>query len=192
MFLTARRFMYQQVYFHRTVRAIDLDLADVFGRVGPGDLRRRVAGRAAGGLRRPRRVRARSTRPPAGRAAWTSPADAPRGRPATTVAASRRRRLASDPAAPAELALRGRGPGRVRGGRASPTALIDEPRAGRARPGRDRPGDRRRPARPRAWAPSRDWRSRCATGRRTVAGRGARLGCPPTRSSAGATGGPAR
>ncbi|MEX2183466.1 MAG: HD domain-containing protein [Chloroflexota bacterium] len=31
MFLTARRFMYQQVYFHRTVRAIDLDLAGVFG-----------------------------------------------------------------------------------------------------------------------------------------------------------------
>jgi len=30
-FLTARRFMYQQVYFHRTVRAIDLDLAEVFG-----------------------------------------------------------------------------------------------------------------------------------------------------------------
>jgi HD superfamily phosphohydrolase len=31
MFLNARRSMYQQVYFHRTVRAIDLDLADVFG-----------------------------------------------------------------------------------------------------------------------------------------------------------------
>jgi HD superfamily phosphohydrolase len=31
MFLTARFFMYQQVYFHRTVRAIDLDLAEVFG-----------------------------------------------------------------------------------------------------------------------------------------------------------------
>jgi hypothetical protein len=31
MFLTARRFMYQQVYFHRTVRAIDLDLAGIFG-----------------------------------------------------------------------------------------------------------------------------------------------------------------
>ena len=30
MFLTARRFLYQQVYFHRTVRAIDLDLATVF------------------------------------------------------------------------------------------------------------------------------------------------------------------
>ena len=30
-FLTARLFLYQQVYFHRTVRAIDLDLAEVFG-----------------------------------------------------------------------------------------------------------------------------------------------------------------
>jgi HD superfamily phosphohydrolase len=31
MFLTSRRFIYQQVYFHRTVRAIDLDLGEVFG-----------------------------------------------------------------------------------------------------------------------------------------------------------------
>jgi hypothetical protein len=31
MFLTTRLFMYQQVYFHRAVRAIDLDLAEVFG-----------------------------------------------------------------------------------------------------------------------------------------------------------------
>ncbi len=31
MFLATRLFMYQQVYFHRTVRAIDLDLAEVFG-----------------------------------------------------------------------------------------------------------------------------------------------------------------
>ncbi len=30
-FLNARLFLYQQVYFHRTVRAIDLDLAEVFG-----------------------------------------------------------------------------------------------------------------------------------------------------------------
>ncbi len=30
MHLTARMFMYQQVYLHRTVRAIDLDLAEVF------------------------------------------------------------------------------------------------------------------------------------------------------------------
>ena len=31
MFLTSRRFIYQQVYFHRAVRAIDLDLGAVFG-----------------------------------------------------------------------------------------------------------------------------------------------------------------
>ncbi len=45
MFLTARLFMYQQVYFHRTVRGIDLDLAEVFapsiraifGDVSPAD-----------------------------------------------------------------------------------------------------------------------------------------------------------
>jgi hypothetical protein len=30
MFLTSRLFLYRQVYFHRTVRAIDLDLAEVF------------------------------------------------------------------------------------------------------------------------------------------------------------------
>jgi uncharacterized protein len=30
MFLTARLFMYQQIYFHRSVRAIDLDMAEVF------------------------------------------------------------------------------------------------------------------------------------------------------------------
>ena len=30
MFLTARLFMYEQIYFHRSVRAIDLDLAEVF------------------------------------------------------------------------------------------------------------------------------------------------------------------
>ncbi|MGH2513137.1 MAG: HD domain-containing protein [Candidatus Limnocylindrales bacterium] len=30
MFLSARLFMYEQVYFHRTVRAIDLDLAEAF------------------------------------------------------------------------------------------------------------------------------------------------------------------
>jgi len=31
LFLTSRLFLYLQVYFHRTVRAIDLDLAEVFG-----------------------------------------------------------------------------------------------------------------------------------------------------------------
>ena len=31
VFLSTRLFLYQQVYFHRTVRAIDLDLGEVFG-----------------------------------------------------------------------------------------------------------------------------------------------------------------
>ncbi len=45
MFLTARLFMYQQIYFHRSVRAIDRDMAEVFrpsvqaifGRGSPAD-----------------------------------------------------------------------------------------------------------------------------------------------------------
>ena len=45
MFLTARLFMYQQIYYHRSVRAIDLDMAEVFrpsilamlGDVSPAD-----------------------------------------------------------------------------------------------------------------------------------------------------------
>ncbi len=51
MFLTARLFMYQQVYFHRTVRGIDLDLGEVFapsvraifGEGSPADDLRRFA-----------------------------------------------------------------------------------------------------------------------------------------------------
>jgi HD superfamily phosphohydrolase len=42
MFLTARFFMYRQVYFHRTVRAIDLDLGEVFA-----DSVRAIAGEAS-------------------------------------------------------------------------------------------------------------------------------------------------
>jgi hypothetical protein len=42
MFLSARFFMYRQVYFHRTVRAIDLDLAEVFA-----DSVRAIAGDAS-------------------------------------------------------------------------------------------------------------------------------------------------
>ena len=72
MFLTARLFMYQHVYLHRTVRAIDLDLEEVFAPVDPGGVRRRVAGRAAGGVRGPRRVRAAPPGGAAGRAASTS------------------------------------------------------------------------------------------------------------------------
>ena len=71
MFLTARRFMYQQVYFHRTVRAIDLDLAR--------GLRASRSGRSSATARRPSGSAPTptststpcSTRRPAGRAART-------------------------------------------------------------------------------------------------------------------------
>ena len=72
MFLTARRFMYQQVYFHRTVRAIDLDLARRLRTVGPGDLRGRVAGRPRWPPTPTSTSTRSSTRPPAGRAASPS------------------------------------------------------------------------------------------------------------------------
>ena len=130
MFLTSRRFMYQQVYFHRTVRAIDLDLAEVFGpsirsifgEASPADQLRR--------LRRPRRVRP----PPSG-----GPLGARRG-PRRTPGAGRRhgqpgrrRGLAGDPAAPADVAVRGRVPGRVRG-------AAGDPRRGSRRSGPPEPG----------------------------------------------------
>ena len=57
MFLAARLFMYQQVYFHRTVRAIDLDLAEVFEASIRAIFGHGVAGGRARSLRRPRRVR---------------------------------------------------------------------------------------------------------------------------------------
>ena len=68
MFLTARSFMYQQVYFHRTVRAIDLDLADVFGPSVRAIFGAESPADRAVRLRGPRRVRAA----PPGRAlgAW--------------------------------------------------------------------------------------------------------------------------
>ena len=144
MFLTARQFMYQQVYFHRTVRAIDLDLAEVFGAsiraiFGDGSPADDLSA-----LRRPRRVRPappgrplgarRGRRPPR----WFGP-DA-RGPPGP---GHRRGRLAIDPAAAAELALRDGGPGGVRSGRRADR--IDrhagQPGGG---PRRDRPGRRRR------------------------------------------------
>ena len=113
MFLTARLFMYQHVYLHRTVRAIDLDLEEVFAALDPSGVRRRLARGAAGRVRRPRRVRAPPPGGAAGRAASTSARAA--GRRATgTVTPRRRRRLAGDPAPPAALACRARGPRRVR------------------------------------------------------------------------------
>ena len=117
----------------RGVRAVD-----------PGDLRRRLAGRSAGRLRRPRRVRAA----PPGR-----PLGARRGAGSTARArrrdgaGGRRGGLAGDPAAPSDLALRGRGPGRVRGGRPAGAlvASLGPPEAGRVAIDL---ADRRRPARP--------------------------------------------
>ena len=122
MFLTARLFMYQQVYFHRTVRAIDLDLAR--------------------GLRPSRSGRSSATgRRPSGSAAYADldeyallhqaarwargedvggEADGPAAAGRRTGSpADGRRGLAGDPAAPAELARRGRGPRGVRGRRPS-------------------------------------------------------------------------
>ena len=78
MFLTARLFMYQHVYLHRTVRAIDLDLARGVRAVDRGGVRRRVAGGAAR-RRSPTSTSTRcSTRRRAGRAASTSSARARR------------------------------------------------------------------------------------------------------------------
>ena len=122
MFLTARRFMYQQVYFHRTVRAIDLDLAEVFGPSHPGDLRRRLAGRP------PCRPTPTSTstrfctRPPAGRAA--SPCRRTPRPGDGTVTRAVADGVAGDPPAPPDVARRGRVPRRVRGAAAVPTRRI--------------------------------------------------------------------
>ena len=135
MFLTSRRFIYQQVYFHRTVRAIDLDLDRGLRAVRPGDLRRRLAGRPAGGLRRPRRVRA----PPPGGTLGARRGDrrvADAGR--RHGHAGRRGRVAGDPAAPADVALRGRDPSGVRARRQA-RGPRREPGHGRSGAGGDRP-----------------------------------------------------
>ena len=188
MFLTARPFMYQQVYFHRTVRAIDLDLAEVFGPsiraiFGDGSPAERLAAyadldeyallhQAARWARGEDRVRRRGPAPGDGR-----------------VPGEVARRLAGDPAAPAALAGRGRDPRRVRGGR---TAGRADRVARRTEPGRvaidlavvdARPAD--------AGDAIRCWRSRRATAaRRRWRRRSA--GSRRTRSSAGGTGGLSR
>ena len=153
--------MYQQVYFHRTVRAIDLDLGEVFGpsiRAIFGD---GSPADALGGLRRPRRVRP----PPPG-----GPLGARRGarratrRPATArCTGDGRRRLAGDPAPPADAG--GPRPRSAPSTRpvAGPTRSIAEPRRRRS-PAASRStwprSTRGRPTRPRPTACSR---SRAAT-----------------------------
>ena len=120
MFLTARLFLYQQVYFHRTVRAIDLDLREVFGPsiraiFGDGSPAERLPAYAdldeyALLHQAARWARGESV---------TGPGDdrARAGRWAGH--AGSRRDVAGDPAAPAALAFRGGIPCGVRGGRAT-------------------------------------------------------------------------
>ncbi len=116
MFLTARRFMYQQVYFHRTVRAIDLDLAEVFGPsiraiFGDGSPAEQLAAYADLDEYALLHQAAR----------WARGVDVAggRGEPAPGDGRVTRRSpgLAGDPPAPADVAGRGRDPGRVRGRR---------------------------------------------------------------------------
>ena len=147
MFLSSRRFMYQQVYFHRTVRAIDLDLAEVFGPsiraiFGDGSPADRLAAYAdldEYALLHQAARWARGLDVVADDAADPEPGD---GR----VRQPTRRRVAGDPPPPTDLALRGRGSRRIRGRRAATRRRLGTRRA-RPRSDRDRPGGRRCPAR---------------------------------------------
>ncbi len=143
MFLTARLFMYQHVYLHRTVRAIDLDLGEVFAPsiravFGDGSPAERLAAFAdldEYALLHQAALWARGERVSGAPSRGRRDGD-PRGGG----------RLARDPAPAPALARGGRGPARVgrrrlAGGR---------PRAAGARRGRTRrrgPDGDRRPAR---------------------------------------------
>jgi HD superfamily phosphohydrolase len=137
MFLTARLFMYQQVYFHRTVRGIDLDLADVFAPsigalFGDGSPADDLAGFADLDEYALLHRAARWAR-------GLEIGQAPRpgdGRVTPDVAAAWSRILLRRPRWRAS---------RVRG-RTAPGRGDRHPRDGRARSGRDRPGDRGRAA----------------------------------------------
>ena len=161
MFLTSRRFMYQQVYFHRTVRAIDLDLGGVFGpsvraifgEGSPADRLDDYADLDEYGLLH------RAARWARGEAIADRPVGRRRDRDPR-----RGRGLGGDPPAPADLARRSRDPRRVRARRPARGARR-EPRP-RPSPGgsrstwpRSTPGRRTRPRRTACWP----WR--CATGR---------------------------
>ena len=115
MFLTARLFLYQQVYFHRTVRAIDLDLGEVFGpsiRAIFGDASPAEALAAYLDLDEYALLHQA--------ALWVrGEALSERPRPRRRARdGGRRGRLAGDPPAPAALAGGSRGPVCVRGGTA--------------------------------------------------------------------------
>ena len=182
MFLTARLFMYQHVYLHRTVRAIDLDLEEVFAPVDPGGVRGRVAGRATRGVRGPRRVRAA---PPGCRLGARRAPVRHAGPGRRDGDPGRRRRLAGDPAATPPVADRARGPRRAGGPRLAGGAGR---RAGRAGTGARGGGPRGR-GRAAGSGQGRHAGDRAA-GRRTGAARwrSRSRGCPRGRSSGGATG----
>ena len=184
MFLTARLFMYRQVYFHRTVRAIDLDLAEAFGpsiRALFGDRSPADALSAFADLDEYALLHQA--------ALWA------RGEAVSTVSATgrwddqprHRRDVAGDPAPATPLALRRRGPGGVRG-RCVPERARREAGRGRAGPGGDRPRDRRRPT----GGGDRDGLVAGRRGARRAAGghrcRSRWRACRRTRSSPGATG----
>ena len=191
MFLTARRFMYQQVYFHRTVRAIDLDLAEVFGEsvraiFGDGSPAERLAAYADLDEYALLHQAAR----------WARGVDVAGG---TAGAARPGNQLVPASIAEAWQSILLRRPNwrseaEVRAEYEAghePRALIES--LGRAEPGRgrDRPGDRRRAADRESSVPSRGWRSRCATARPGRRWRRHSAGCRATPSSGGATAGPA-
>ena len=162
MFLTARRFMYQQVYFHRTVRAIDLDLAElfepsvraIFGEGSPVERLSEYADLDEYALLH--------------QAARWARGESVAGRPTSgdgTVTRGRRRRVAGRPAAPAHVAVRHGGPRRVRGGRPARGAHR-VPRRGRTGSRDDRPRRGRRPT------------GRRDLGRRPALARGPGRRCP--------------
>ena len=162
MFLTARLFLYQQVYFHRTVRAIDLDLGDVFGpsiRAIFGDASPAEALSAYVDLDEYALIHQAAlwTR---GEAVADDPAPGD-GHVTPGVAAGWRAILLRQPRWRAEAEVRARLRGRAAGRRAG------RPRTRGAGPGGDRPGGRSTRGRPTPRRPTRCSRSRAATaGRR--------------------------
>ena len=178
--------MYQQVYFHRTVRAIDLDLAEVFGPsiraiFGDGSPADRLADYADLDEYALLHQAARWAR-------GEDVAEPPRRARRRTVTPRRRRRRGGRSSC---AGRRWRAEAEVRaeyeaGGR--PEALDREPRRGRAGPGRDRPRRSSTPGRPTRPRPTACWRSRGATASAPSLVGGARPRSRRTGSSAGATG----
>ena len=183
MFLTARLFMYRQVYFHRTVRAIDLDLAEVFGPSiraifgdrSPVDALSAYADLDEYALLHQAALWARGEAV----SATPQPGD---GTVTDALAEVWRGILLRRPRWRSEAEVRAEyEPGRSRRTRSRPS--------GRPSPGgwrsTWRPSTRGRPMRP---PPTRCWPSRAGTGDRLRPCRNRSPGCPPIRSSPGAIG----